>query len=94
MITIQKIGDIYKLLCPASSTTYLNPKKMTFDLSEDETYYHTRLYIDVFDRVKNETYEACVECKSSIPSVVNDFNIRYDFENKDSAIFTITIPEE
>lgn len=94
MVTIRNIGDIYRLLTTSSSTNQIKPKRMTFDLSEDGTFYHTRIYTDVLDRNNNKTYEACIECKSDIPSLVNDFTVRYDFENKDAAIFTITIPEE
>lgn len=91
------IGDIQQLLAPPFSENQLKPKKMTFDLSEDGMFYYTRLYFDVLDRNNNETREAYIECEASVARAlgfVNDFNVRYDFESKDAAIFTITIPEE
>lgn len=94
MIKIEKIGDIYQLLCPAYLTNQLKPKKITLDLSENGAFYHTRIYVDVVDRIKNKTYDAYIECKSGIPSFVNNFDVLCDFENKDEAIFTLTIPEE
>lgn len=91
-----KIKDILQSLVPPLSENRLKPKKMTFDLSEDGTFYDTKLYFDVIDRSTNEIREMHIECKSSIAyalDFVNDFTVRYDFVGQDEKIFTITIPE-
>lgn len=92
MIKLERIGDIFKLLSPASSN--LKPNRITLDLSEDRTFYHTKIYVDVVDRSKNEEYEGCIECKSKIPSFVDDFNLVYDRDDRDAEIFTITISND
>ena len=95
MIKIERIGDIFKLL---SNTSYsgnpMKPEKITLDLSEDGTFYHTKIYIDIIDRNKDEEYEGYIECKSKIPSFVEDFSLVYDCEDRDAEIFTITIPND
>lgn len=92
-----KIKDILQSLVPPLSENRLKPKKMTFDLSEDGTFYYTKLYFDVVDRNTNEIREMYIECKSSVAyalDFVNEFTVRYDFVGQDEKIFTITIPEE
>lgn len=91
------IGDIMQSLTPPLSEIRLKPKKMTFDLSEDGTFYYTKLYFDVVDRNTNEIREMHIECNSSVAyalDFVNEFTVRYDFVGQDEKIFTITIPEE
>lgn len=91
------IGDIHQMIIPPFSENQPKPKKMTFDLSEDGTFYDTKLYFDVVDRNTCENREMYIECKSSVANVlgfVNDFTVHYDFVDKDEKIFTITIPEE
>lgn len=87
-IEIQKIGDITKLMCPAGTI----PKRMTLDLSEDSTFYHTKIYYDFYDKNTEKTYEGYVELKSKFPSFVNDFRVMPDSD--DETIFTFTISEE
>ena len=94
MIKIEKIGDIFKLLSHSTSDNPMKPKRITFDLSEDGTFYHTKIYVNIIDRNKNEEYEGYIECKSKIPSFVEDFNLVYDHEDRDAEIFTIIIPDE
>ena len=77
-----KLKDILQSLVPPLSENRLKPKKMTFDLSEDGTFYYTKLYFDVVDRNTNEIREMYIECKSSVAyalDFVNDFTVRYDF---------------
>lgn len=56
-----KIKDILQSLVPPLSENRLKPKKMTFDLSEDGTFYYTKLYFDVLDRNTNEIREMHIE---------------------------------
>lgn len=93
MVVMEKIGDIYKLLSHSSSNQ-MKPKRITLDLSEDGTFYHIKMYVNIVDRSKNKEYEGCIECKSRIPSFVEDFTLVYDNEDGDAEIFTITIPDE
>lgn len=83
---MEKIGDIFKLLSCGS------PKKITFDLSEDGTYYNAQIYIDIVDKSKGEEYEGYIECKSSLNSV-ESYPLVYNHEDRDAEIFTITIPD-
>lgn len=83
---IEKIGDIFKLLSCG------NPKRITFDLSEDGTYYNVKIYIDIIDKSKDEEYEGYIECKSSLKSIEN-YSLVYNHENRNAEIFTITIPD-
>lgn len=87
---IEKIGDIFKLL--SYSNNEMKLKRMTFDLSEDGKFYHTKLYVDIIDRNINKEYEVYIECRSNI-NTVNNFDVVYDHDNRDAEIFTITIPE-
>ena len=88
-IEIQKIGDITKLMCPAGTI----PKRMTLDLSEDSTFYHTKIYYDFYDKNTDKTYEGYVECKSKFPSFVNDFRVMPDSDDN-KTIFTLTFSDE
>ena len=86
---IEKIGDIFKLLHCG------NPKRITLDLSEDGTFYNTKIYIDIVDKGKDKEYEGYIECKSMSPDFVGKFNLVYDHKDDgDAEIFTITIPDE
>lgn len=87
-IQIQKIGDITKLMVAHGNT----PKKMEFELSNDETFYNSKLYYDFYDKDTNTTCEGYVSCKSRL-TFVHDFLVIPD-SDKDKAIFTITIPDE
>ena len=49
-IQIQKIGDITKLMVAHGNI----PKKMEFELSNDETFYNSKLYYDFYDKDTNE----------------------------------------
>lgn len=84
---MEKIGDIFKLLNCG------NPKKVTFDLSEDGEFYNVKIYIDIVDKSKNEKYEGYVTCKSNL-STAADYLLIYDHTNKDAKIFTVTIPDK
>ena len=46
----------------------------------------------MFMKSKDEKYEGCIECKSGLYPVEN-YPLVFNKENKDSEIFTITIPE-
>lgn len=83
---MKRIGDVFELLSCGK------PKRVTFDLSEDGTFYNTKIYIDIVDKSKDEEYEGYIECKSSIESVEN-YSLVYDREDRDSEIFTISIPD-
>lgn len=84
---MEKIGDIFKLL------NCSNPKKVTFDLSEDGEFYNVKIYIDVVDKSKDEKYEGYIACKSNLNTVAN-YPLIYDHMNKDAEIFTITISDK
>lgn len=87
-IQIQKIGDIIKLMVAHSNI----PKKMEFELSNDETFYNSKLYYDFYDKDTNTTREGYVSCKSRL-NFVHDFLVIPE-SDKDKTIFTITIPDE
>lgn len=92
---LEKVGDIFKLLSNASSSgNPMKPKRITLDLSEDGSFYHTKIYVDIIDRNKNKEYDGCIECKSKIPSFVEDFTLVYDYGDRSAEIFTITIPDD
>ena len=83
---MEKIGDIFKLLgCN-------NPKRITFDLSEDGKFYNVKIYIDIVDKSKNEEYEGYFACKSSLNTVAS-CPLIYDHIDKDAEIVTINIPD-
>lgn len=84
---MEKIGDIFKLL------HFGNPKRITFDLSEDGVSYDVKIYIDIVDKSKDKEYEGYIQCKSSLNSIEN-YPLIYDHENGNAEIFTITIPDE
>lgn len=88
MIKLEKIDDILKLLSLAS----LKPKKMIFDLSKDEMFYYTKIYIDIIDRDKNKKIESYIECKSDI-SFVKNFSLIYDNNDENAEIFSIVVAE-
>lgn len=83
---MEKIGDIFELLSCG------NPKRITFDLSEDGTFYNAKIYIDIVNKLKDEEYKGYIECKSSLNSIAN-YPLIYDHENRSAEIFTITIPD-
>lgn len=83
---MEKIGDVFKLLHCG------NPKRIIFDLSEDDTTYNAKIYIDIVDKSKDKEYEGYIECKSSLNSI-ESYPLMYDHEDKDAKIFTITIPD-
>ena len=84
---MEKIGDIFKLLSCG------NPKRITFDLSEDGKFYNVKIYINIVDKSKDEEYEGYIECKTSLNSMVS-YPLVYDHKDKDAEIFAITIPDE
>ena len=86
-IQIQKIGDITKLMVDHGNI----PKKMEFELSNDETFYNSKLYYDFYDKDTNTTREGYVSCKSRL-TFVHDFSVIPD-SDRDKTIFTITIPD-
>lgn len=83
---MEKIDDIFKLLACG------NPKRITFDLSEDGQFYNTKIYIDIVDKSKDKEYGGYIECKSSLNSIAN-YPLIYNHEDRDAEIFTITIPD-
>ena len=83
---MKRIGDVLELLSCGK------PKRVIFDLSEDGTFYNTKIYIDIIDKSKDEKYEGYIGCKSNLESIKN-YSLVYDREDKDSEIFTITIPD-
>lgn len=82
----KRIGDVFELL------SCEKPKRVTFDLSEDGAFYNTKIYIDIVDKSKDEKYEGYIECKSTLESIKN-YPLVYEREDRDSEIFTITIPD-
>lgn len=87
-IQIQTIGDITKFMAARSSIS----KKMEFELSNDETFYNSKLYYDFYDKDTNTTREGYVSCKSK-PTFVDDCLIVPDSDEA-KTIFTLTIPCE
>ena len=87
-IQIQKIGDITKLMVAHGNI----PKKMEFELSNDETFYNSKLYYDFYDKDTNTTREGYVSCKSK-PTFVDGCLIVPDSDEA-KTIFTLTIPCE
>jgi hypothetical protein len=83
---MEKIGDMFKLLGCG------NPKRITFDLSEDGEFYNVKIYIDIVDKSKDEEYEGYITCKSSLNTVAS-YPLIYDHIDRDAEIFTITIPD-
>ncbi|MBE7018432.1 MAG: hypothetical protein E7413_00925 [Ruminococcaceae bacterium] len=83
---MKRIGDVFELLSCGK------PKRVIFDLSEDGTFYNTKIYIDIIDKSKDEEYEGYIECKSNLEHIEN-YSLVYDREDRDSEIFTITIPD-
>lgn len=83
---MEKIGDIFKLLSCG------NPKKVTFDLSEDGAFYNAKIYIDIINESKNKEYEGYIKCKSGLNSIAN-CPLVYNHEDENAEIFTITIPD-
>ena len=83
---MEKIGNIFKLLACE------NPKRITFDLSEDGNFYNAKIYIDIVDKLKDKEYEGYIECKSSLNSIAN-YPLIYNHEDRDAEIFTLTIPD-
>lgn len=83
---MKKIEDIFKLL------SCVNPKRITFDLSEDGTFYNVKIYTDVIDKLNDKKYEGYIECKSSLNSITS-CPLVYNREDRDAEIFTITIPD-
>lgn len=90
MVKIEKVGDIFTLL---SSNKPMNPKRITLDLSEDGSFYHTKIYVNIVDKNKDEEYEGCIECKSKFPSFVEEFTLVYDRKDREAEIFEIIIPD-
>lgn len=81
---MEKIGDIFRLLACG------NPKRITFDLSEDGKFYNVKAYIDIIDKSKDKEYDGYIECKSSLNSIAN-YPLAYNHEDRNAEIFTITI---
>lgn len=85
MVKMEKVGDILKLLSAG------NPKRITLDLSEDSTFYTTKIFVDIVDG--NKEYEGYIECRSKIPSFVENYSLVYNRNNDNTEVFTITIPD-
>lgn len=83
MIEMEKVGNILKLLSVG------NPKRITLDLSEDGTFYTTKIFVDIVDGDKE--YEGYIECRSKIPSFVENYSLVYNRDGDDTPVFTLTI---
>ena len=83
---MERIGDILKI------SSFDTPKRITFDLSEDGTFYNVKIYTNIVDKSKDEKYEGCIECKSGLYPV-EMYPLVFDNEDKNPEIFTITIPD-
>lgn len=83
---IMKIGDMFRLLNCG------NPKRITFNLSEDGEFYNAKIYIDIVDKSKDEEYEGYITCKSGL-NTVQSFPLVYDHIDRDAEIFSIIIPD-
>lgn len=86
-IQVQKIGDIVEMMVAHGNI----PKKMEFELSNDKTFYYSKLYYDFYDKDTDTTREGYVSCKSRL-DFAYDFLVIPD-SDKDKTIFTITIPD-
>ena len=51
---MKRVGDVFELLACGK------PKRVTFDLSEDGTFYNTKIYIDIIDKSKDKEYEGYI----------------------------------
>lgn len=89
-VKMENIGDIFKIL------NFDTPKRITFDLSEDGTHYNARIYIDIVDKSKGKEYEGYITCRVSL-NYIESRPLVYSFDDKDTdkdtEIFTITIPD-
>ena len=85
-LKLEKLGDVIELLSCGS------PKRIIFDLSDDDTYYNVKIFTDIVDKSKNKAHECYIECKSRIGSV-KYCPLVYNREDKNEKIFTITIPD-
>lgn len=93
MVEIKRVGDMTQLLTHGNSNNW-KPKRMTFELSEDGTYYNTQFCIDI--KEGDKTHEGYIECKTDITETcgfVNSFTLLPD-NDEEQTIFTVTIPEE
>jgi hypothetical protein len=87
MVKFERVGNILDLV----ECGY--PKKITLELSEDGTFYTTKIYTNVVDKNKNKEYEGYFECKSKpYPDFIKDSPLVCDPEDEDATIFTLTIP--
>lgn len=85
-LKLEKIGDVFELLSCGS------PKRIIFDLSDDETFYNVKIFTNIIDKSKNKEYECYIECKSRIDSI-KCYPLVYNREDENEKIFTITIPD-
>ena len=83
---MKKIDDIFNLL------SFANPKRITFDLSEDGTFYNVKIYFNVIDKLNDKKYESYIECKTSLNSITS-CPLVYNHKDRNAEIFTITIPD-
>lgn len=83
---LETLGDVFELLSCGS------PKRIIFDLSNDDTFYNVKILTDIVDKSKNKVYECYIECKSRINSI-KCYPLVYNHEDENERIFTITIPD-
>lgn len=89
-IEIKKVGDITEIYAKSGNA----PKRITLDLSDDQSFYHTRLYYDFYGKSTDKVYPGYIECRSKFPqSFVHEFNVVPMVDDKDT-IFTLTMPDE
>lgn len=85
-LKLEKLGDVFELL------SYSSPKRIIFDLSNDDTFYNVKIFTNIADKSKNKVYECYIECKSRIDSI-KCYPLVYNHEDENEKIFTITIPD-
>ena len=83
---LENLNDILAILMDRRP-----PKKMIFDLSEDGTFYKTKIEIDVVDKSKEKVHKGYIECRTR-PKFL-EYSLVYDINDRESKIFTITIPD-
>ena len=88
-IEIKKVGDIIEIYAKSGNI----PKRVTLDLSDDQSFYHTRLYYDFYDKLTDKVHQGYIECRSKFPqNFVHEFEVVPMVDDKDT-IFTFTIPD-
>ena len=90
---VRKLSDILAMLTPPYSKNMLKPTRITMELSDDGTFYNTRIDVGIINYIDGQTSEAYIQCKTNLSKDTYDFDVVYDLESEDPAIFTLTVQE-